>query len=44
MEDLEDDNSAYWQTVGQWEQWQEENPPEPAIHEPADEPADEPPF
>lgn len=40
MEDLEDDNSAYWQTVGQWEQWQEENPPEPtpAICEPAHEP------
>ena len=30
MEDLEDDNSQYWQTVGQWEQWQEENrPPQP---------------
>lgn len=38
MEDLEDDNSAYWQTVGQWEQWQEENQPEPAVREPVHEP------
>ena len=21
--DYEDDNGEYWQTVGQWEQWQE---------------------
>jgi hypothetical protein len=44
MEDLEDDNSAYWQTVGQWEQWQEENadPPEPAATDRV--PIEEPPF
>lgn len=42
MEELEDDNSQYWQTVGQWEQWQEENrpsaEPQPAI------PTADPPF
>ena len=42
MEDLEDDNSQYWQTVGQWEQWQEENRPG-AEPQPATPTAD-PPF
>lgn len=40
MEELEDDNSQYWQTVGQWEQLQEEQTP------PAPQPQtfEEPPF
>ena len=39
--DPEDDNGEYWQTEGQWEQWQE------AQTEPIEEtfpPFDEPPF
>lgn len=38
--DQDDDNSEYWQTVGQWEQWQDleaqTQPPEP-IHIPENE-------
>ncbi len=42
MEEPEDDNSQYWQTVGQWEQWQEEQtPPAPPPQSPT---FDDPPF
>ena len=39
--DQDDDNGEYWQTVGQWEQWQEAQtqPLEPIYI-----PEDEPPF
>ena len=36
--DPEDDNGEYWQTVGQWEQWQEaQTQPSEPIHIPENE-------
>ena len=40
------DDGEYWQTVGQWEQWQEAQtqPPEPIEANETFPPFDEPPF
>lgn len=43
--DPEDDNGEYWQTVGQWEQWQEaQTHPDPTEANETFPPLDEPPF
>ena len=43
--DPEDDNGEYWQTVGQWEQWQEaQTQPDPIEANETFPPFDEPPF
>ena len=41
--DQDDDNGEYWQTVGQWEQWQEAQT-DPIEADETYPPFDEPPF
>ena len=45
--DQDDDNGEYWQTVGQWEQWQDleaQTQPDPIEANETYPPFDEPPF